>query len=91
MQTTTMRGTAPRPWRCSKTCGGGRQKRKRRAVNSIPCSRCDRSGPLVPDEGEYVAKGSVDFFGDMGLRVSGAGGPNATARRVEFCIPLAAE
>ena len=31
---------------------------------------------LVPNEGEYVAEGSVDFFGEMGLRVSGAGGQN---------------
>lgn len=30
---------------------------------------------LIPtQEGEYSARGSVDFFGDMGLRVSGAGG-----------------
>jgi site-specific DNA recombinase len=29
---------------------------------------------LVPNEGGYVAQGSVDFFGDTGLRVSGAGG-----------------
>lgn len=30
---------------------------------------------LIPTkEGGYSAKGSVDFFGDMGLRVSGAGG-----------------
>jgi site-specific DNA recombinase len=29
---------------------------------------------LVPDGGKYVAQGSVDFFGDSGLRVSGAGG-----------------
>jgi site-specific DNA recombinase len=29
---------------------------------------------LVPKEGEYLAEGSVDFFGDKGLRVSGAGG-----------------
>jgi site-specific DNA recombinase len=29
---------------------------------------------LVPKEGEYLAEGSVDFFGDTGLRVNGAGG-----------------
>jgi site-specific DNA recombinase len=29
---------------------------------------------LVPNEGGYLAQGSVDFFGDMDLRVSGAGG-----------------
>ncbi len=30
---------------------------------------------LIPSEkGEYLAQGSVDFFGDKGLRVSGAGG-----------------
>ena len=45
---------------------------------------------LVPDEGKYLAQGSVDFFGDKGIRVSGAEGPNATTRRVEFCISLAA-
>ena len=28
---------------------------------------------LVPNEGEYVAKGSVDFFGEMRLRTNGAG------------------
>jgi hypothetical protein len=45
---------------------------------------------LVPNDGEYVAKGSVDFFGEMGLRTNCAGGPNATTSRVPFCIPLAA-
>ena len=30
---------------------------------------------LIPNEkGEYLAKGSIDFFGDARLRVSGAGG-----------------
>ena len=29
---------------------------------------------LVPQEGKYLAQGSVDFFGDKGLRVSGAEG-----------------
>jgi hypothetical protein len=45
---------------------------------------------LVPKEGAYVAQGSVDFFGDMGLRVSGAGGPDCTTRRVPFELSLAA-
>ena len=29
---------------------------------------------LVPNDREYLAQGSVDFFGEKGLRVSGAGG-----------------
>jgi site-specific DNA recombinase len=34
---------------------------------------------LAPENGTYVAKGSVDFFGDSTLRVECAGGRNRTA------------
>jgi hypothetical protein len=33
-----------------------------------------RKTTLVPNEGEYLAQRSVDFFGEKGQPVSGAGG-----------------